>query len=190
VRNPTEKTQQRWAGLPRWFVNSRKKLLQFLNYVCNVYDIPRLLSNITDTRRAAEVPTFDVINSLFQSAVLRIPSINALEGNLKEADFQRLIGRKPNQDVKVFSADVVANVLDKLNLDQIAYGVEYVIGQAERNKTFREGSYGMWLSTGGSPSAPTTDTVQSVSCAVLRSNVHLPRWRKLTNTTTATWWLF
>ena len=31
-----------------------------------------------------------------------------------------------------------------MNLDQIAYGVEYVIviGQAERNKTFREGSYG------------------------------------------------
>jgi hypothetical protein len=101
-----------------------------------------LLAGLTDGRRGAEIPTFDVVNSLFHTAVLRIPSINALEGDLKEADFQRLIGRKPKQDVKAFSADVVANVLDKLELGQIEDDVADVIGQAERNKTFREGSYG------------------------------------------------
>ena len=130
------------AGLPGWLLNSRKKLHQFEKYICNVYSLPQLLASLTDGRRAAAIPTFDVVNSLFHTAVLRIPSINALEGDLKEADFQKLIGRTPKQDVKAFSADVVANVLDTLELRQIEDDVADVIGQAERNKTFREGSYG------------------------------------------------
>jgi hypothetical protein len=137
-----DQTAQVSAGLPGWLLNSRKKLHQFEKYSCNVYGLPQLLAGLTDGRRGAEIPTFDVVNSLFHTAVLRIPSINALEGDLKEADFQRLIGRKPKQDVKAFSADVVANVLDKLELGQIEDDVADVIGQAERNKTFREGSYG------------------------------------------------
>ena len=137
-----DRTQQVSAGLPGWLLNSRKKLHQFEKYICNGYGLPQLLANLTDRRRGAEIPTFDVVNSLFHTAVLRIPSINALEGDLKEADFQRLIGREPNQDVKAFSADVVANVLDQLELGQMADSVADVIGQAERNKTFREGSYG------------------------------------------------
>jgi hypothetical protein len=79
---------------------------------------PDLLASLIDTRRAPKIPTFDVVNSLFHTAVLRIPSINALEG-LKESDFQKLIGREPTPDVKAFSADVVANVLDKLQLTGI-----------------------------------------------------------------------
>jgi hypothetical protein len=42
---------------------------------------------------------------------------------------------------KAFSADVVANVLDKLRLDGIRKASEKVIGKAERNKAFRDGSY-------------------------------------------------
>jgi hypothetical protein len=130
------------VGLPGWLLHSRKKLHQFEKYIYNGYDLPQLLASFTDGRRGAEIPTFDIVNSLFHTAVLRIPSINALEGDLKESDFQRLIGREPNQNVKAFSADVVANVLDKLELGQMADSVADVIGQAERNKTFREGSYG------------------------------------------------
>src|SRR5207253_150938 len=86
----------------------------FLKYVSNVFGLPDLLASLVDTRRAPKIPTFDVVNSLFHTAVLRIPSINALEGDLKQSDFQRLIGRQPTPEVKAFSADVVANVLDKL----------------------------------------------------------------------------
>jgi hypothetical protein len=137
-----DETKQVPAGLPGWLVHSRRKLHQFEKYICNVFRLPQLLASLTDGRRGAEIPTFDVVNSLFHTAVLRIPSINALEGDLKQADFQKLIGRAPKQGVKAFSADVVANVLDSLNLDQIADDVAEVIGQAERNKAFREGSYG------------------------------------------------
>ena len=128
--------------MPAWMIESRGKLCQFEKYVCNVFGLPDLLKGLSDKRRAPEISTFDVVNSLFHTAVLRIPSINALEGDLKEGDFQKLIGRHPTQDVKAFSADVVANVLDKLHLGGVSEAIEDVIGKAERNKVFREGSYG------------------------------------------------
>jgi hypothetical protein len=123
-------------------LHSRGKLHQFEKYACNVFALPDLLASLTDARRAPEVSTFDVVNSLFHTALLRIPSINALEGDLKESDFQKLIGRSPTPDVKAFSADVVANVLDKLHLGGVRGTIEEVIDKAERNKVFRDGSYG------------------------------------------------
>ncbi|HVH70222.1 MAG TPA: SEC-C metal-binding domain-containing protein, partial [Candidatus Dormibacteraeota bacterium] len=131
--------QLRGAALPEWIENSRGKLHQFERYASNVFGLPDLLASLSDTRRAAKIPTFDVVNSLFHTALLRIPSINALEGDLKQSDFQKLIGRQPTPEVKAFSADVVSNVLDKLELQGIREANEEVIGKAERNKTFRDG---------------------------------------------------
>jgi len=128
--------------LPGWIVHSRHKLQQFEKYACNVYGLPRLLQRLHDGRRDPTIPTFDVVNSLFHAALFRLPSINALEGDLRETDFQKLIGRKPEQDVKVFSAEVISNVLDKLELDGPRDGIEDILWKAERNKAFREGSYG------------------------------------------------
>jgi len=130
---------QEW---PTWLADSHGKLHQFEKYAWNVYGLPRLLGELSDGRREPRIPTFDVVNSLFHSAVLRIPSLNALEGDLREADFQKLIGRRPRQDVKVFSAEVVANVLDKLDLGSARRALENLFWRAERNRAFREGSYG------------------------------------------------
>ncbi len=134
--------QLRSTALPAWILRSRGKLHQFEKYACKVFDLPALLASLTDSRRAPEIPTFDVVNSLFHTALLRIPSLNALEGDLKESDFQKLIGRQPTPEVKAFSADVVANVLDQLHLNGLRGALEQVVDQAERNKVFREGSYG------------------------------------------------
>src|SRR3989442_11353677 len=141
-RDQALRRQLRCAAMPAWILKSDRKLYQFDKYVCNVFALADLLKSLTDSRRSPEISTFDVINSLFHTAVLRIPSINALEGDLKEGDFQKLIGRNPTQDVKAFSADVVANVLDKLHLDGVRETIVGVIDKAERNKAFREGSYG------------------------------------------------
>lgn len=141
-RDMTDRRRHNNSVLPGWLLNSRKKLHLFEKYACNVYNLPQLLGGLSDTRRNPDIATFDVVNSLLHTALLRIPSINALEGDLKETDFQQLIGRKPTQDEKPFSADVVANVLDKLELDGIGSAVEQIIWKAERNKVFREGSYG------------------------------------------------
>jgi Transposase DDE domain/SEC-C motif len=137
IRRPLRPT-----GLPPWLLSSRGKLQQFEKYACHVFDLPALLASLTDSRRAPEISTFDVVNSLFHTALLRIPSLNALEGDLKESDFQKLIGRPPTPQVKAFSADVVANVLDKLHLDGVRGALQQVVDKAERNKVFREGSYG------------------------------------------------
>jgi hypothetical protein len=134
--------QLRSPGLPAWILNSRGKLHQFEKYACQVFDLPELLASQTDSRRAPEIPTFDVINSLFHSAVLRIPSLNALEGDLKEVDFQKLLGYQPTPEEKPFSVDVVAKVLDKVNVSGLRTAIEELIEKAERNKVFREGSYG------------------------------------------------
>jgi SEC-C motif len=138
-RDEALRRQLRSAALPAWIDGSRSKLHQFEKYACNVFAMPELLASLVDTRRAPEIPTFDVVNSLFHTALLRIPSINALEGDLKEEDFQKLIGRQPTPDVKAFSADVVANVLDKLELQGLRQANEEVINEAERNKAFRDG---------------------------------------------------
>jgi hypothetical protein len=131
--------QQRGAALPEWIENSRSKLQQFEKYSSNVFDLPGLLASLRDKRRRPKIPTFDVVNSLFHTALLRIPSLNALEGDLKKSDFQKLIGREPTPEVKAFSAEVVANVLDQLELDGIRDAIEEVIHKAERNKAFRDG---------------------------------------------------
>ena len=138
-RDEALRRQLRGAALPTWIDDSHSKLRQFEKYLCNVFAVPDLLASLVDTRRAPEIPTFDVVNSLFHTAVLRIPSINALEGDLKEGDFQKLMGRQPTPDVKAFSADVIANVLDKLHLDGVQRALEDVISKAERNKAFRDG---------------------------------------------------
>jgi hypothetical protein len=141
-RDEEQKRAGRFSTVFPWFGDSTSKLLQFERYAAKVFSLPRLLSSLKDSRRDPLVSTFDVVNSLFHTGLLRIPSINALEGDLKEADFQRLIGFAPKQDDKVFSADVVANVLDKLELGLVRKAVLCVIRQAERNKVFREGWHG------------------------------------------------
>ncbi|HUC54294.1 MAG TPA: SEC-C domain-containing protein, partial [Candidatus Cybelea sp.] len=141
-RDEALRRQLRGAALPEWIDGSRSKLHQFEKYVSNVFGLPDLLASLVDTRRAPKIPTFDVVNSLFHTAVLRIPSINALEGDLKQSDFQKLIGRQPTPEVKAFSAEVVSNVLDKLQLEGMRTANEEVIDKAERNKAFRD-TYGV-----------------------------------------------
>jgi hypothetical protein len=131
--------EQRAAALPEWIKNSRGKLHEFEKYASNVFDLPGLLASLRDQRRDPDIPTFDVANSLLHTALLRIPSLNGLEGDLKKSDFQMLIGRKPTPEEKAFSAEVVSNVLDKFELDSIRNAIEDVIHKAERNKAFRDG---------------------------------------------------
>ncbi len=134
--------ERRGAELPPWILDSDRKLHLFEKYATDVYGLPNLLGSLRDGRRDPDYPTIQVAAALFHAALLRRPSINATEGDLKQADFQRLIGRQPNPGTKAFSAEVITNVLDKLDLDGLRNGIEDVNWTAERNKAFREGSYG------------------------------------------------
>lgn len=141
-RDTAADRERRGAVLPPWILESDRKLHQFVKYSCEVYELPRLLRNLIDSRCDPSIPTLEVVNSLFHAALLRLPSINALEGDLTEADFQKAIGRMPRPNVKAFSAEVIYNVLDKLQLDGLRERIEDVLWKAERNKAFLEGSYG------------------------------------------------
>jgi hypothetical protein len=133
-----------------------------------VFALPELLANLTDQRRDPRIPTFDLVNSLFHAAVLRIPSINALEGDLKEGDFQKLIGRQPTQDLKAFSADVVANVLDKMHLDRVRGAMQGASARPSVAKHFATVATvpcAAWLSTAGNHSPPMIGTARTAWCA-------------------------
>lgn len=130
------------AAMPSWIIDSHGKLQQFEKYACKVFDLPGLLGSMSDSRRDPTYPTFDVVNSLFHAALLRLPSINAIEGDLKDSDFQMLLGLKPKEGTKAFSSEVIDNVLDKLDLDGPRNCIEKVINKAERNKAFRDDTYG------------------------------------------------
>jgi hypothetical protein len=142
TRDEVAAQERRGIALPPWLLDSDGRYQQFVRYACEVYGLPHLLGRLTDGRRDPDISGLQVVTSLFHTALLRIPSINALEGDLKEADFQQLIGRKPHPGVKAFSAEVVDNVLDQLHLDGVRDVIEDLFWTAERNKAFREGSYG------------------------------------------------
>jgi hypothetical protein len=130
-------------ALPDWLRHGPGKLRQFERYATKVYNLPGLLADFTDSRRRPRIPTFDVVNSLLHTALLRVPSLNALEGNLEQPDFQKLLGHRPRPDEKPFSAEVVANVLDQLDLADARRALEEVVATAERNKAFRDSYAGL-----------------------------------------------
>lgn len=129
-------------GLAGWITDSRRRLSQFQKYAFRVFGLPRILGDLRDGRRRPKYATREVAAALFHAALLHRPSINAAEGDLRHSDFQKLIGREPEPGVKAFSAEVMSNVLDKLQLDGLRHAVEDVLWTAERNKAFRGGSYG------------------------------------------------
>ena len=164
-RDEALRRRLRGAGVPAWIEDSRGKLHQFEKYVCNVFGLADLLASFVDTRRAPKIPTFDVVNSLFHTAVLRIPSSNALEGDLRDSHFQKLIGRQPTPEVKAFSADVVANVLDKLELHGIRKANDRSSAKPSETRPFATAltvRCAVWPSTAGNRSPPTIGIARTV----------------------------
>ena len=128
-------------NLSSYFQNVNGKLILFQKYVCKVFKLPAILKSMNDSRVNPVHSTSDVVNCLFQASLIRLPSINAIEGNLEESDFQMLLGYKP-RDEKIFSAEVITNVLDKLDLNGPRDAIVNVVNTAERNKAFRDDMFG------------------------------------------------
>lgn len=127
------------SPLPAWLNTSPRKLHKFERYATKVYSLPRLLDSLKDGRRAPENPTLDVVTTLYHAALFRRPSINAIEGDLKQPDHQAVVGRKPTPGTKAFSAEVIYNTLDKMDVTGVREAIEDVVWSGERNKAFREG---------------------------------------------------
>lgn len=121
-----------------------RRLHQFEKYAIGTYRVPQKLKTLCDGRRRPDIPTFEVVNALTHAAVLRIPSLNALEHELEIPEFQRLLGLKPRNRKRPFSADTMADVLDGLDVPGIQGVIRDVISMAERNKAFRDDTFGVF----------------------------------------------
>lgn len=115
---------------------------QFIKYGWKVYNLPQRLRALRDGRRRPSIATAEVAQGLLFTAVLRLPSLNALEGELKRLPFQRLLGRRAPEGRKLFSADTAARVLDSAEHDPLRRLLYDIVWKAERNKAFRDGPVG------------------------------------------------
>jgi len=122
------------------------RLHQFLRYAIDVYGLGRTLLKLTDGRRDPAIRTFDVVYSLLMAAVLRVPSLNALEGMLREQKWHQLMGHRGSKvrskNKGLFSADTMADVLDSLEVQTLQAALVEIIKKAERNKAFRDDTFG------------------------------------------------
>jgi len=123
-------------------VQQEQRLHQFEKYAIGVYRVPQALKKLCDGRCSPSIPTFSVVNALLHAAVLRVPSLNALEEQLEEAEFQRLLGHRVRKGKRAFSADTMADVLDTLDIRGLESTVVNLVKKAERNKAFRDDTFG------------------------------------------------
>ena len=120
------------------------RLHQFEKYAIGTYRVPQALMKLADGRRDPKIPTFLVCNALLHAAVLRIPSLNCLEEELETPEFQKLLGLRPRKNKRAFSADTISDVLDTLDIPLLQSAVVDLIKKAERNKAFRDDTFGIF----------------------------------------------
>lgn len=125
-------------------VEAGHRLHQFEKYAIETYGVPQALKKLCDGRRDPKIPTFAVVNSLLHAAVLRLPSLNTLEQQLETTEFQKLVGLRPRKGKRAISADTMADVLDTLDISQLESAVVDLIKKAERNKAFRDDTFGIF----------------------------------------------
>ena len=125
-------------------VEAGHRLHQFEKYAIETYRVPQALKKLSDERRDPKIPTFAVVNSLLHAAVLRLPSLNVLEQQLETPEWQKLLGHRVRKGKRAFSADTMADVLDGLNIPQLESAVVGLVKKAERNKAFRDDTFGIF----------------------------------------------
>jgi hypothetical protein len=116
-------------------------LRQIVAYGRKVFDLGVRLGRVEDARRKPLTPPRLIAAAVFFTGLLRIRSFNALEPRLSEKPFLRLVGAA--QDRKALcSVDTLSRALRVMGLDSVRSVSVSIVAKAERNKVFREGSYG------------------------------------------------
>jgi len=105
--------QLRGAALPEWIDGSRSKLHQFEKYVCNVFGLPDLLASFVDTGEHRKFLPSTWSTAYFTRRCCASRASTHWKG-IEGKRFSEAHWPFAHPDVKAFSADVVANVLDKL----------------------------------------------------------------------------
>ena len=116
-------------------------LRRLLRYANKVFSLTALLGSLCDTRVKPRVSTALVARIIFLTGLLRLRSFNALEPKLAERGMQSLLGRSfvPR---RVCSVEALGYSLARMDHATARQAVVDVVRKAERNKAFREGSFG------------------------------------------------
>ena len=110
---------------------------QFWHYVSKVYDLPRRLRAVRDTRVYPHIPTWQISASLFLGALLRLPSFLQLATDTKRAGWRRLLRfDQPLQD------DQLAYVCERYRLDDWRELLGAVNQTLKRNKALESAKIG------------------------------------------------
>ena len=110
---------------------------QFWLYVSKVYDLPRRLRAVRDTRVYPAIPTWQVSGSLFLGALLRTPSFLQLATDTQRAGWRRLLRlHQPLQD------DTLDYVCERYRLDDWRELLVAVNQTLKRNKAFESAKIG------------------------------------------------
>jgi hypothetical protein len=105
-------------------------LSRFARYVEKGWDFPALVQQVRDTRPAAQIPASSVFLSAFGLFAMRLPSLNAMEQELKiPARWEPWVGpTKP-------SADTLAYSLARFDLEGLRDNLARIAHQAKRKKS-------------------------------------------------------
>ena len=97
-------------------------MARFCRYVEKVFDWSAQLRGLRDARRKPQIPTAAVVLSVLMMAATRLPSLNALESELRRgARWQRVVGRPaPSADslgriVGLIDAAALRRLLSEVN---------------------------------------------------------------------------
>lgn len=119
----------------------RGRLRALVTYGRKVYHLRERLSAVCDRRRTPRTSASQVATAVLFTGMLRIRSFNALEPQLGEKPFLRLVGA-PVELRRLCSADTLGRALRGMDLEGVRRLVTGMVAQAERNKVFREGWHG------------------------------------------------
>ena len=107
---------------------------RFCRYIEKVFDFGWRTAQLKDPRRRSRIPLGAIWGSVFFLFVLRQRSLNAMEGQLRQARrMERLIGHKKP------SADRMGQVLSLINPDELRAMLSGMNHQLGRNKGLKNG---------------------------------------------------
>ncbi len=107
------------------------RIRQFWHYARKVFDLPRLLHSIRDTRVDPRVPTGAVTATLFLGAFLRRGSFLQIQADSRRRGWQRLIDH-----AAAISDERLAYVVERYRLEDLRAGLRQINKTLKRNKAF------------------------------------------------------
>ena len=110
-----------------------KPLRQCLRYFHKVYEFSQLVKGMQDSRCCHQVSVQTIFFSLFFLFLLRLPSFNRLEQELKEKPIQRLI---PPSLGPLPSADTLGYALERFDLQRLEQALLCINRRLKRNKVY------------------------------------------------------